>query len=64
MPLKPENMLSMIFFLLHFSRVGVRAGLGNPSPLGADMGVKFLSPPGLGSRAGLGTVKQARGQVC
>jgi len=40
--------------------VGVGAGLGNPSPLGASLGLNFLSLTGLG--AGLGTMKA--GRVC
>ena len=51
-----------LFFLLYFLRVG--AGPGNPSLLGAGLGVKFISPPGLGAGAGLGTVKRGRGRVC
>jgi len=43
---------------------GVEAGPRNPSPLEAGLGVKFLFPPSLKARAGLGTMKRERGWVC
>lgn len=57
-----NRLIVFIFFLIHFSRVGVGAGRGNPSSLGEGLGVNFLSPPDL--EAGLGTIKRGRGRVC
>jgi len=50
----------ILFIFLLQLRVGMKAGLGNPSPLKAGFGVNFLPPTSSEAGAGLGTVKRGR----